>query len=236
MKQKYSYLRLALFFYLVSTAYILYIGIYETIYGLGVYEAIIIQIFGLLIFGISLFLSKFNFRKSVKLFAFLVSIIQFVSIIAHEVDQYKPTYVINIPPNYEGCVYLFTTNNDKSDIEVDSNGIGYMGSKGKAIWEIQKGKESITEAFSNSQQNEIIIRNTLNTLLISYDVACLEISQSNQYTTRQSDNVVYPCMDSKEFLELVNYGIIDEKLLRKKVWNGNGSEDDWVLDSQKSRL
>lgn len=236
MKQKHTYLVISFFGYFITTAYTFYIGIYETLYSLGFYSAIAVQLFGLLIFGFALFLSKLNFRKSLKVFAIVVSSIQCVFIIGHELDQYKPTRVIHIPPNYKGCIYLFVTNQPKSNIIVDENGIGYIGSKGKATWEIKRGNESITEAFSTSNQNEILIRDSSNTSLIAYEVSCLEIGTLNNDPPRQYDSEIKPCMDSVEFLELVEYGIIDEKVLRKKVWKGNGDESSWVLDSQKSRL
>ena len=235
-KGKYLDLAFVFLFYLFTTAYIFYIGRYETIYGAGVAGVIIIQVFGLLVFGVSLLLSKYNLRPSFKVFAFVVSSIQLALIIIHEIDQYKPTYVIEIPQNYEGCIYLFVTNEERSNVAVDEHGIGYVGSKGKAKWEIQKGYQSITNAYATSQQNEIIIKDSSNTKMIAYDVSCLEINNSNYYPPRQYDYEIKPCMDSVEFLELVAQGVINEKLLRKKVWKGNGNESSWVLDSQESRL
>ena len=235
-KRKYLFLVFVFLFYLFTTAYIFYIGRYETIYGAGVTGVIAIQVFGLLIFGVSLLLSKFNVRSSFKVFAFVVSSIQISLIIIHEINQYKPTYVIDIPENYEGCIYLFVTNEDRSNVSIDEHGIGYIGSKGNAKWEIQNGDHSITEAFATSQQNEILIRDSSNTTMTAYDVSCLEINNSNYYPPRQSDYEIKPCMESVEFLELVEQGVINEKLLRKKVWKGNGDESSWVLDSQESRL
>jgi hypothetical protein len=95
-KRKYLFLVFVFLFYLFTTAYILYIGRYETIYGAGVAGVIVIQVFGLLIFGVYLLLSKFNVRSSFKVFAFVVSSIQISLIIIHEINQYKPTYVIDI--------------------------------------------------------------------------------------------------------------------------------------------
>lgn len=235
-KGKYLYLTFVLLFYLFTTAYILYLGRYETIYGAGVAGVIVIQVFGVLVFGVTLLLSKFNVCSSFKVLAFVVGSIQLALIIIHEIDQYEPTYVIVIPQNYEGCIYLFVTNEDRSNVSVDERGIGYIGSKGKANWEIQKGSQSITEAFATSQHNEILIRDSSNTTMTAYDVLCLEINNSNYYPKGQYDYEIKPCMDSAEFLELVEQGVINENLLRKKVWKGNGDESSWVLDSQESRL
>ncbi|MGB6037322.1 MAG: hypothetical protein WBG42_13700, partial [Cryomorphaceae bacterium] len=133
-------------------------------------------------------------------------------------------------------IYLFITNEERSNVSVDENGIGYVGSKGKAKWEIRKGIKSIPKVFATSQQNEILIKDSSNTTMIAYNVSCLEINNSNYYPPRQYDDKIKPCMDSVEFLELFEQGVIDEKLLRKKVWKGNGNESSWVLDSQESRL
>jgi hypothetical protein len=231
-----TYLTTAFLIYVVTTGYISYLARYETIYSVGVYAVIAIQVLGLFVLAVTLLFSRFNYLRSLKAFAFAVSLIQFVFIIVHEIDHYKPTYVITIPSNYEGCIYLFVTRESRSDVFVDERGIGYVGSTGKAKWEIRRGNECITDAFSTSQHNEIIVRDSSNTLMIAYDVSCLEINESNHYPPRPYDKQTIPCMDSPEFLELVEQGVINEKLLRKKVWKGNGDESSWVFDSQESRL
>ncbi|MDB4060740.1 hypothetical protein N9515_02130 [Vicingaceae bacterium] len=194
-KGKYLYFTFVFLFYLFTTAYIFYIGRYETIHGAGVAGVIVIQVF-----GVTLLLSKFNVRSSFKVFTFVVSSIQLALIIIHEFDQYKPSYVIDIPQNYEGCIYLFVTNEDRSNVSLDEHGIGYIESK---------GNQSITKAFAASQQNEIVIRGSSNTTMIAYDVSCLEINNSNYYPQRQYDYEIKPCMDSAEFLELVGQGVIN---------------------------
>lgn len=222
--------------YLFTTAYISYVGRYETIYGAGFAAVLVVQVFGLIVFGFTFFRSKFKPRKSINWFVFTVSSIQLVLIMVHEIDQYQPTYVINIPENFQGKVYLLVTNEERADVSVNEHGIGYVGNKGKAKWEIRKGRQNISDAFETIQQNEILIRDSSNTTLTAYSVSCLDINSSNNYPSRPSDYQIIPCLDSTEFLKLVEREIIHEKILRKKVWTGNGEESSWVLDPKKSKL
>lgn len=236
MKQKKWIKVIALLSYVFSTFYSLYLGRYESIYGLGVILVILIQALGVLVFLVTLFLQKFSFQKKLLYSSILVSCLQAVFILGHEIEQYKPTYYINIPSDYTGCVYLFVTNNQIQNVTVDENGMGYMGRDGKVNWEIKRGDELITQAFSTSQSNEILIRDSTNTTLIAYSVSCLEINDSSYYPKRPYDYEIFPCMDTKEFLGLIEDEILNEEWLRKKVWKGNGKEDSWVLDTQLSRL
>lgn len=235
-KPKYLFLSFVVLFYLFSTAYIFYIGRYETLYGAGVSGVLVIQALGFLVFGVSLLLSKYKVRLGFYISALAVSSIQLAFIITHEIDHYQPTYIIDIPPNYEGVIYLFVTNTEKSHVSVDEHGVGYMGSKGKAKWKIRRGNLFFSEALETSQNNEIILRDSANTVMTVYDVTCLTLNNSHHNPTRISSTEGKPCMDNSEFLELVKRGVILEKMLQKKVWRGNGDESSWVFDSQNSKL
>ncbi len=222
--------------YLISSVYIFYIGRFETIYGSGVLGAIALQLIGLVIFVISLLLTSRKFRKSLLIAALSLGIIQAAIIVFHEIKEYSPTYTINIPTHYEGCIYLFVTNAQRSDVVVDQNGIGYVGSHGKASWKIFKGGQDVTSAFSTSQQNEILIHDSTNNTLTSYNVSCMNINPLNVYAKRHSDYEIIPCMDYIEFLELVKLGIIDEQVLRKTVWKRQTNDSNWMLDAESSRI
>ena len=154
----------------------------------------------------------------------------------HEIEEYKPTYIISIPENFEGCIYLFTTIEPRNDVPVNEMGIGYIGSKGKAHWEIKRGKTNITESLATSQANEILEYNDNKTQLTAYDVMCIEINDANIYNQRSSDYVIIKCMDEIEFLEMAENGLIDESRLRKRVWNSGINDENWVLNQNLSRL
>lgn len=222
--------------YLVTTSYLFYIGRYETVYGAGVLSVIVIQALGLLLFALTFFLSKYNLRKSFSVFAIALSSIQGILIVAHEIEQYKPTYTISIPENYTGSVYLFVSDVSRSDVQVDENGIGYLGSRGKAQWELKQGDKTLNEAFQTMQHNEILIRSSDDTQLTSYDVSCLQINDLAYYPVREPDYPIIPCLDSETFLKMIEQGLVEENKLRKKVWNGSGNDKDWVLDASQSRL
>ena len=91
--------------YVATAAYIFYIGIYETMYSLGFYFALVIQALGIVIFGIAFILTN-KFGKSLKVAAIAVILIQLIVLINHRVEENPYTYSMQIPAELE--VYTLT--------------------------------------------------------------------------------------------------------------------------------
>jgi hypothetical protein len=210
--------------YIFSLAYCLYIGVYETIYSLGIYIVIAFQCIGLIIFSIHLLVRKFilkgtfNLHKSLRFSIIFLISIQTLWIVTHRIEKYKPTYTISIPEAYIGYVYLFNSPGERKDITVNMKGIGYIGSEGKAQWRIVREGVDITAAYSTQQTNEINLYDEDSLQLTAYRVGCIVINDSNYYPKRNWDYAAFPCLDVEEFLQLVEEGYIDKSKLRKKVW------------------
>lgn len=240
MKSKY-WLAVLLLLYLSSLAYCFFIGVYETLYSLGVYVLIAIQGIGLLVFFIHLLVTRLLSTKKVSLEkSLIVSLVVLtaihLSVISyHRIEQYKPTYSVSIPDTFKGAVYLFNTPEEVQDVIVSEAGIGYIGSKGKREWKFMRAGIDITDAYVTSHMNEIAIYEGDSTRLTAYDVQCLVINDSNIYPKRNSINPVTPCMGATRFLHLVQAGFIDESKLRKGVWNRSENGDEWIADVQRSR-
>ena len=204
--------------YIVATIYALYIGRYETIYGVGVLTVLLLQAVCAVVFGIALLFTRFNVRRSFFLSIFLATLAQTTLIIAHEITSYVPTRTITIPCDFDGTVYLPVVPGERVDVTVNSFGIGYVGSKGRVKWRVEQ-----------CGYNEVSLRNEVNTQLIVYDVGCYHFD-------REPQELRVTCLDSLQFLQLVNEGMIDEQRLRKRVWKGNGVEESWVLNNSLSNL
>lgn len=228
--------------YLISFLYCLYIGVFETIYSLGIYVLIAIQGIGLVFFLIHLlatrFLSKTKFEvgKSFRFSVLILVFIQILWIVAHRIEKYVPTYTISIPETFTGCVYLFISPEERGDVDVSNNGIGYMGSEGKAQWRILRGGIDISDAYSGLQTNSISVYSKDGLQLTKYRIECFEINDSNFYPERSSDYPIDPCMNDEEFLQLSEGGYIDESNLKKVVWNRSENRDEWIPNFKSSRV
>lgn len=228
--------RLIVPFYFASLIYSTYIGIYETIYSLGLYSVIAIQAIGLLAFLLHLFIKKFQFQKSLRFALIVLSSLQLSFIVAIRIEKYKPTYTISIPENYSGNVYLFTTTQGLDDVQVDERGIGYIGNKGKAQWRLEKGGDDITDAFSTQRWSEIAIYENDSCILKAYDVQCLEINDSNYYPQKAAVFFNIPCLTPDEFLSYIDKGWVDESKLQMKQWYRENKRDTWHTESQQTRI
>lgn len=215
--------------YVVATIYALYIGRYETIYGVGVLTVLLLQAVCAVVFGIALLFTRFNVRRSFFLSIFLATLAQTTLIIAHEITSYVPTRTITIPCDFDGTVYLPVVPGERVDVTVNNFGIGYVGSKGRVEWRVEQCGRDITGEIPVTGYNEVSIRNEGNTQLIVYDVGCYHFD-------REPQELRVTCLDSLQFLQLVNEGMIDEQRLRKRVWKGNGVEESWVLNNSLSNL
>lgn len=227
-----NWFRLLLILYLTSTAYCLFIGVYETFYSLGIYLLLSIQAIGLVIFVLHLIVTKHclsrqsKSQKSLKWGIVAVVFFQLLWIISHRIENYQPTYIISIPSDYLGCVYLFDSEENGADTDVTPLGYGYLGNLGKGQWEVLRAGIDISESFAKSESNEISIYSEDSTRLTVYRVICFEVNDSNIYKTR-SYNQSFACMEASEFLQLIEENYIDQSKLRKSVWKLSEATGEW---------
>ncbi|GAB5540065.1 MAG: hypothetical protein Salg2KO_21680 [Salibacteraceae bacterium] len=220
---------------MLSTAYGLYLGYTISFYRLGVILVLGIHGLSLIVFVLAYFISGRHTKDSLMVAAVFCIGLQTAYIVATEVDRYKPTVTITIPDQVVGCVYLLVTPGPRVDVQVNEHGIGYIGSIGEVTYEIEHRGHDITDAFQTSGAHEIALYNPDSTTLTAYNVTCLNITGETEYKTP----VMHPflwCMDTAEFSQFVQTGMIDETRLRKRVWRGSGDGKDWTLDHDQSKL
>lgn len=223
--------------YLATLIYGLVTGFYNTFYGFGVLAVLFINGLALIALFLHYFIGERNGIKSLRIGGWLATCLQTFLILAVAYDNYQPTYTIEIPQGIEGCVYLFTTPEERQDATIDKNGVGYVGSKGKANFEVKMNGEELLNALNTGHYNEILIYENNGKTMIGYNVWCLEISDDHAYPDSHEDYYgVIDCMDAEEFKTWLNAGFIDESKLRKRVWTGSGDGKDWTLDKERTRL
>ena len=118
---------------------------------------------------------------------------------------------------------------ERRNVLVNNNGIGYVGSKGRVQWRVVKCGLDITDEIPVTGYNEVSILNADNTELIAFDIGCYQMDAEPQ-------EFRVNCLDSMMFYQFVEEGVIEEHRLRKRVWQGDGSEDRWVLNNSLSNL
>jgi len=223
--------------YLITSVWAFYIGRFETIYGAGALLVLIIQGLGLVSALITLILPPHKLFQSLKFGAYLTIVLQSLMIIIHEIEEYKPVYEIRVPSHVKGCVYLFLTPYDRLDVDVNDQGIGYIGSQGKVIYEIVQDNEDITDAFQTGLWNEIVLYENDSLTMIVYGVQCFNVKEENNYQDLSFPYWPWNCMDGIEFQEWLEAGRIEENQLQKKIWHRSSmSSNDWIFDHRKSRL
>lgn len=224
---------LSFLFYLASLVWAFYIGRFEVIYGAGAAVIIYLQAIGLVAMLIYFAITK-RLEQSIFSALTMLTVLHLVLIISHEVSKYQPTYTLRIPDNYQGCLYLFGSIESPDDLEAPVNGIGYLPHPGRYSIEIEHGGDDITTAWQTSNSNEIVMYEDDSTVMIAYDVACIEINPERAYPVDHS-RTYWPCMDSEEFKALVAMGWVDESRLRKSVYARKSKSSTWEFDPVRSR-
>lgn len=221
-------------FYFLSTSYFFYIGRFETIYGAGVALMLIVQAFGLVLFGLGTLLSGFQWKKSLYAAMAITTVIQIVFITIHRVERYKPTYTIHLPEHYSGEVHLFITPEERVDVFVNENGLGYMGSRGKANWKIKRGNHQMPEVFKSGRSSQITHYNSDSTMMTTYHMSCYIVDDTLDYSQFSDRYYITPCLTTEAFFEIVKKYQVDLDRLRKIVYTRESALHDWVFDEARS--
>jgi hypothetical protein len=172
-----------------------------------------------LIVSVVLMLLKWSFSSAFKVAFIFGTSLNFILILGHEISEYKPTRTITVPDDFAGCIYLLSTIEERTDVTIDENGVGYWGSNGRVIWEIERDGVDITDAFNISHADELTVYNDGGRVMTTYHVNCIEIATNDMYLETHIDYYDQtPCMDTIKFQDLVELGWIDESRLRETVY------------------
>jgi len=215
-------------FYLVSLSWAFYIGRFEVVYGAGAGVVIFLQGFGLVAMLIYALVSR-SLLHSFYITLIVLTSLNTLLIVGHEIGEYRPTYTLTIPADYEGCVYLFTTDAEPSDFNADTHGIAYSPKGGKYLISVEQDGVDITDVLQSSNMNALVIYSEDSTLMTNYHVACININAEKNYPTESWDRSYPPCMDVEEFQYLIELGWIDESRLRETVYTRTSDGTDWEV-------
>jgi hypothetical protein len=195
-----------------------FVGYRYTFYSVGVYLIPVVLVLSA-IAAFSTVLAKNKWRHLWwPIFNSTGSILFMALIAAVALDHYKPTYVIHIPENFEGMVYLFPANEKSDELYIDENGIGYFMPKQEVDVKVLHGEVDISNAMNQYGQGSLQFSLVDSTQYESIGFSCFEVEKGREYGSSPWNQPHAKCMDEAEFKRLVAAGIIDESRIEKKVY------------------
>ena len=195
-----------------------YIGYRYTFYSVGVYLIPVVLVLSA-ISAFSAVLAKNKWRHlwwpifngtGAVLFAALIA--------AVAIDNYKPTYVIHIPANFEGMVYLFPAKEKSDELFIEENGIGYFMPKQEVDVKVLHGDENISDAMNQYGRGALQFPLADSTQYEAISFTCFEVEKGREYGSSPWNQPHAKCMEEAEFKRLVAAGIIDESRIEKKTY------------------
>lgn len=207
--------------FLTSFIWFSYIGRYKTIYGAGILAVPVVMIFALLPFFASAFVFMKSWFYAVRVYTVTCSILFTSLICTYYISEYKPSLYINIPQDYEGCVFIFRDESlPVQDVEISSEGIVYIPDGGDFLLKVRLGGKKLPEILQSMHYNQISYYNSDSTSMHWTDVNCFEVStkipdENEEYVYHG----FYPCMEGLELRELLNSGIIDSSRLQWRFYS-----------------
>ena len=205
--------------YLVFGAWAFYLGRYHSLYGLGASVVFAVFIFNLFAGAVSMFVFKTNASsRGLNITLNIGTSIFMVFVVAYYIDNYKPTVKIIAPPDFEGCVYLFSSDDEIDEVIIDSNGIGYIEFGKKAVYNFYFGDEKNNDVLKTSGYNQVMNFNDDTTWSTSIRVGCYELNKENIYP-KEYPYIQPSCLEWDEFSWMVKQGLVDTnkvKIYRRK--------------------
>lgn len=195
--------------YLVFGVWAFCLGRYHTLYGLGATLVFAVFLLSLFLGAVSMFIFKTNASsRGLNITLNIGAPIFMFFVAAYYIDNYKPTVKIIAPADFEGCVYLFYSDDEIDEVAINSNGIGYIEFGKNAVYEFYIGDEKNNEVLKTSGYNQVMTFNDDTTWSTSIRVGCYELNKENIYP-KEYPYVQPSCMEWDEFNGMVKQGIVD---------------------------
>jgi hypothetical protein len=205
--------------YLVFGAWAFYLGRYHTLYGLGATLVFAVFVFSLLAGAVFMFIFKTNASsRGLNITLNIGTSIFVVFVVAYYIDNYKPAVKIIAPLDFEGCVYLFSSDDEIDEVIIDSNGIGYIEFGKNAVYNFYIGDEKNNEVLKTSGYNQVMTFNDDTTWSTSVRVSCYDLNKENIYP-KEYPYIQPSCLEWDEFSWMVKQGLVDTnkvKIYRRK--------------------
>lgn len=168
--------------YLVFGAWAFFLGRYHTLYSLGASVVFTVFVISLLAGAVSMFIFKTNTSsRGLNITLNIGTSIFVFFVVAYYIDNYKPTVKIKAPEGFEGCVYLFYSDDEIDEVVINSNGIGYIEFGKNAVYDFYVGDEKNNEVLKTSGYNQVMTLNDDTTWSTSIRVGCYELNKENIY-------------------------------------------------------
>lgn len=205
--------------YLVFGAWAFYLGRYHTLYGLGATLVFAVFVFSLLAGAVFMFIFKTNASsRGLNITLNIGTSIFVVFVVAYYIDNYKPAVKIIAPLDFEGCVYLFSSDDEIDEVIIDSNGIRYIEFGKNAVYNFYIGDEKNNEVLKTSGYNQVMTFNDDTTWSTSVRVSCYDLNKENIYS-KEYPYIQPSCLEWDEFSWMVKQGLVDTnkvKIYRRK--------------------
>ena len=195
--------------YLVFGAWAFFLGRYHTLYSLGASVVFTVFVISLLAGAVSMFIFKTNTSsRGLNITLNIGTSIFVFFVVAYYIDNYKPTVKIKAPEGFEGCVYLFYSDDEINEVVINSNGIGYIEFGKNAVYDFYVGDEKNNEVLKTSGYNQVMTFNDDTTWSTSIRVGCYELNKENIYQ-KEYPYVQPSCLEWDEFTWMVKQGLVD---------------------------
>jgi signal peptidase I len=195
---------------IASGLYFLYIGVYETIYSVGLYLIPPIVLLGAAIGLIVYLWPRGTVKKAIRGAIITCTIVFSGFILEHEIVRFKPTKNVIIPTTFEGTVYLIASSEpNQGDIVVNEHGIGYLEWNGNFKLSLYHGERNIDDALHASNTSEIIYYHSDSSVAAAINVWCIDVAPDMNYPTNEWHWVYRKCLDVHDYDSLVHIHAID---------------------------
>ena len=123
---------------------------------------------------------------------------------------------MNIPQDYEGCVFLFKVKDlPIQDVDISPNGIAYLPYGGDYILKVRVGDKKYPEVLNSFHFNQVSYYSHDSSEMHWTDINCLEVGPELSYDQQEYVyHGFYPCMEGSELRALIAGGIIDSALIQ----------------------
>ena len=212
---------LAGFLFLLSLGWYGYIGLYHTLYGIGIYLIPAVLFLALLLWLIFALILGAGWRKSVLIPLYSAFLMYTGLITQHYLSRYKPLVKVHIPSGFEGCIYFIHSNDIiKSDLTPDEHGVVYIPYSDdyrlKARWNGKKAEY----VLNTERANQVVYYNRDSTIIRWTDVSCWEIGEDIDYQNiAYVPKELYPCLDPLAFREMMHLNQLDSSRIKWFVYD-----------------
>jgi hypothetical protein len=195
-----------------------YFGYFYTYYGLGIFLVPIVLIISA-IAAFTLVFFKGEWKKYLwLLLSTIASALFSILLISMAVDNYKPSYYIHLPENFEGMVHLLPSKKTTENLFIGDSGIGYYNTGCEANVKIMQGENDISNALNQYGSSSLIFKLADSLHYSAIEITCFEVVKDHVYSSSQWNQPHATCMNEQVFIELLKSGKIDSSKVMQHTY------------------